>query len=142
MVVLPHVFKGARAFVVEFACVGQGPPKLAKIRKFTTIGQKRANSNGKINNSHIFQPIGLIFEYVVGPTVLQLQTKFQPPSSFTFWLGIFPVRYTFLFSGPSCLLALLDFSTPKWVFSCPNRPKSRTKCMLQIFTDMEQNRLP
>jgi hypothetical protein len=112
--------------------------------KGTEICQKRAQLHGKINNSHISRPIGLIFGYVIGLTVPYLHTKFQPPSSVTFWLEILPVRYTFFsshnFPGPPRILYAQMI--PVLVFPEPNRPKSSHEYELKPLPDIAKNRLP
>ena len=112
--------------------------------KGTEICQKRAQLYENINISHICRPIGLIFGYVVGPTVPHLHSKFQPPSSVTFWLGIFPVRYSVFSSQnfPGTPRMLYAQMKPVLVFPEPNRPKSSHEYELQPLPDIAKNRLP
>ena len=112
--------------------------------KGTEICQKRAQLYGNINISHICRPIGLIFGYVVGPAIVHLHTKFQPPRSVTFWLGIFPVRYTVFSSQnfPGTPRILYAQMRPVLVFPEPNRPKSSHEYELQPLPDIAKNRLP
>ena len=67
--------------------------------------------------SHVCGPIGMIFGHMVGPTVPHLHTKFQPPSSFTFWCAILAVKYTlFIFEK-------FWLKTQSWSKNAPNMPK-------------------
>ena len=70
------------------------PSQYAENKKIKKV-PKKGPLHGKYNTSHIFQPIGMIFEYVVDLPISHLYTKLQHPSSFTFLLIMSPVRYTF-----------------------------------------------